>query len=417
MSQQPLLTHDAVILGLLLVILALIFHTSRLPHKGWQKFYDWVPALLLCYIFPGAMNSLGIISGEQSNLYTVASQYLLPAALVLLTSTADLRSILRLGNKALLVFLAGTVGIIVGGPLALALVSSLSPEFRRQAVDQQLWKGLVTISGSWIGGSSSQIALKEIYGCSEALFVIILVVDAVVSNTWTACLIYGAAYSDRIDRFLKADNSSIEEVKQRILSYREERDKPAELTDLSTILAVGFGGAAVAHWLASVLTKAFNPHADWMRAHGLEPFLSNFLWVVIIATSLGIGLSFTRIRKLEKLGTTDLSTLFIYFLIMTIGMRLDLSNISGNWGLFAVAIIWMLIHVVIMFVVARLLKAPYFFVAVGSQANIGGVATAPAVASVFHPALAPVGVLLAVLSHVLGTYGGIACAWLMQLVQ
>ena len=136
-----------------------------------------------------------------------------------------------------------------------------------------------------------------------------------------------------------------------------------------------------------------------------------------MSTTLGISLSFTRLRKLEKLGTTDMATLFIYFLIMTIGMRLDLSNISGNWGLFAVAIVWMLIHIIVMFVVARLLRAPYFFVAVGSQANIGGVATAPAVASVFHPALAPVGVLLAVLSHVLGTYGGIACAWLMQLVR
>ncbi|UHG89268.1 DUF819 domain-containing protein [Spirosoma oryzicola] len=416
MPKQPLIAHDAIVLGILLALLALIFHTSRSENKSWQRFYNWVPALLLCYVFPGALNSLGVISGEQSSLYTVASQYLLPAALVLLTSTADLRSILRLGNKALLVFLAGTVGIILGGPIALWIVSTLSPAFHQQAEEQQLWKGLVTIAGSWIGGSGTQIALKEIYGCSEALFVIILVVDAVVANTWTACLIYGAAYSERIDRFLKADSRSIEEVKQRILNYREERDKPTDLTDLTTILALGFGGAAIAHALAIYLTKTFQPHADWMRAHGLEPFLSNFLWVVILSTSLGVGLSFTRARKLEKLGTTDLSTLFIYFLIMTIGMRLDLSNVSGNVGLFGVAVIWMLIHILVMFVAARWLKAPYFFVAVGSQANIGGVATAPAVASVFHPALAPVGVLLAVLSHVLGTYGGIACAWLMQLV-
>jgi len=417
MQKQPLITHDAIILGLLLVFLSLIFHTSRSKHPAWQRFYDWVPALLLCYIFPGALNSLGVISGEQSSLYTVASQYLLPAALVLLTSTADLRSILQLGNKALFVFLAGTGGIIIGGPIALALVSWASPDFHRQAVDQELWKGLVTISGSWIGGSSSQIALKEIYGCSEPLFVIILVVDAIVANVWTACLIYGAAFNDRINRFLKADTTSIEEVKQRILHFRQEPDRPANLTDLATILAVGFGGAAVAHAGAKGLTGAFEPHAVWMRGHGLEPFLSNFLWVVILSTTLGIGLSFTRLRRLEKLGTTDMATLFIYFLIMTIGMRLDLSNISGNWGLFAVAIVWMLIHILIMVVAARLLRAPYFFVAVGSQANIGGVATAPAVASVFHPILAPVGVLLAVLSHVLGTYGGIACAWLMRLVQ
>ena len=109
-------------------------------------------------------------------------------------------------------------------------------------------------------------------------------------------------------------------------------------------------------------------------------------------------------RRLEKLGTTDLATLFVYFLIMTIGMRLNLANLGGNLGLFLVAIIWMLIHIVVMLTTARLIRAPYFFVAVGSQANIGGVSTAPAVASIFHPALAPVGVLLAVLGHILGTY-------------
>ncbi len=117
---------------------------------------------------------------------------------------------------------------------------------------------------------------------------------------------------------------------------------------------------------------------------------------------------------MEKLGSTDFATLFIYFLIMTIGMRLDLFNIGANVGLLA---IWMLIHIISMFVAAKIIKAPFFFVAVGSQANIGGVATAPAVAAAFHPSLAPVGVLLAVLSHVIGTYAGIISAWLMRFVD
>ncbi|QMW04529.1 DUF819 family protein [Spirosoma foliorum] len=414
---QPLITNDAIILGIFLVVLTLIFKTSQSAHPFWVRAYTYVPALLLCYIFPATMNSLGIISGEQSSLYKLSTNYLLPAALVLLTSTADLRSIMRLGKKALITFLSGTIGIIVGAPIAFVIVMWLIPGFREQAIANEYWKGLVTISGSWIGGSSSQLALKEIYGCSEALFAIILVVDAVVSTSWTACLIWGAAYRDKIDEWLHADNSSIEEVKQRILAYKEEADRPANLLDLSTILALGFGGGALAHALAYGISTTLQPYKASLTAYGLDPFTSNFLWVVILSTSLGIILSFTPLRKLEKLGTTDLATLFVYFLIMTIGMRLDLSNLGGNMGLFLVAVIWMLIHVLFMLVTARMIKAPYFFVAVGSQANIGGVSTAPAVASVFHPALAPVGVLLAVLSHVLGVYGGLITGWLMRLMM
>ncbi len=413
---QPLITNDAIILGIFLVLLTLIFKTSQSEHPFWKRAYTFVPSLLLCYIFPAAMNSFGIISGEQSSLYKVSTNYLLPAALVLLTSTADLRSIMRLGPKALITFLSGTVGIIVGAPIAFFLVMWLIPGFREQAIANEYWKGLVTISGSWIGGSSSQLALKEIYGCSEALFAVILVVDAVVSTTWTACLIYGAAYKGKIDGWLHADNTSIEEVKQRILAYKEEPDRPANLLDLSTILALGFGGGALAHALAYWISSTLQPYKVSLTTYGLDPFTSNFLWVVILSTSLGIGLSFTRLRKLEKLGTTDLATLFVYFLIMTIGMRLDLSNLGGNMGLFLVAVIWMLIHITFMLITARVIKAPYFFVAVGSQANIGGVSTAPAVASIFHPALAPVGVLLAVLSHVLGVYGGLITGWLMRLM-
>lgn len=417
MADRPLITNDAIILGIFLVVLTFIFQTSQSEGPFWQRLYTYFPALLICYVVPASLNSFGVISGEQSGLYRIATTYLLPAALVLLTSTADLRSIARLGPKALITFVSGTVGIMIGGPLAFAFVVWLLPGFREQAVAGEYWKGLVTISGSWIGGSSSQLALKEIYGCSEALFAVILVVDAVVSTAWTACLIYGAAHRNKIDRWLRADTRSIEDVKQRILAYKEERDRPANLLDLSTILALGFGGGALAHALAYVLSTRLQPYKALLAVYGLDPFTSNFLWVVILSTSLGIALSFTRLRKLEKLGTTDLATLFVYFLIMTIGMRLDLSNLGGNLGLFLVAVVWMLIHIVIMITTARIIRAPYFFVAVGSQANIGGVSTAPVVASVFHPALAPVGVLLAVLSHVLGTYGGLITAWLMQLVK
>ncbi len=409
--------NDAILSGLFLTLLAVLFYSKESTHLFWQKLYGIVPPLLFCYLIPGILNSYQIIHGESSGLYGFATKYLLPASLILLLSTANLKAILGLGNKALFIFFTGTLGIIVGGPIALYSVSFFSDSFQMAAQEGSYWKGLVTITGSWIGGSSSQLALKEVYGCSEELFVIILVIDALVANVWTAILFYGAGISQKIDTWLGADATLIEDVKKSILSYQEIKDKPADLKDLSFILGVGFGGTALAHAGSAFISKLFVPNMDWLVAHGLEPFASQFLWLILLSTTIGILLSFTRVRKMERLGSTDFATLFIYFLIMTIGMRLDLFHIGANVGLLAVAIIWMLIHILSMFVAAKIIKAPFFFVAVGSQANIGGVATAPAVAAAFHPSLAPVGVLLAVLSHVLGTYAGIISAWLMGFVD
>ncbi len=409
--------NDAIIGGLFAVVLCLLFIVSDSKHKFWTRLFGIVPPLLFCYLIPGLLNSFSIIQGESSSLYSFSTKYLLPAALVLLLSTANLKAIFGLGKKALIIFFSGSIGIIIGGPIALALVDNFSVSFHTLAQNESYWKGLVTITGSWIGGSSSQLALKEIYGCSEELFVIILVIDALVANIWTAFLFYGAGITQKIDQWLKADSSSIDAVRENILKYKETKDKPADLKDISIIIAVGFGGTAVAHALSAFIYKLFLPHKEWLVHHGLEPFSSQFLWLILISTTLGIALSFTRIRKLEKLGSTDFATYFIYFLIMTIGMRLNLFSVGANPGLLLVAIIWMLIHIIIMIAVARFIKAPFFFVAVGSQANIGGVATAPAVAAAFHPSLAPVGVLLAVLSHVIGTYAGLISAWLMGFVN
>ena len=408
--------NDAIIAGLFLIILTGLFFSSDSTNVFWKKLYSIVPPLLFCYLIPGFLNSYHFINGETSGLYSFATKYLLPASLILLLSTANLKAIFGLGNKALIIFFTGSFGIIIGGPIALSVVSLFSDSFKIAAHDAGYWKGLVTITGSWIGGSSSQLALKEIYGCSEELFVIILVLDALVSNLWTAFLFYGAGITYKIDTWLGADATLIEDVKKNILKYKETKDKPADLKDLSFILGIGFGGTALAHACSSFISKLFLPHRDWLISRGLEPFSSQFLWLILISTSIGILLSFTKVRKMEKLGSTDFATLFIYFLIMTIGMRLNLFNIGANVGLLAVAVIWMLIHIISMFVAAKIIKAPFFFVAVGSQANIGGVATAPAVAAAFHPSLAPVGVLLAVLSHVIGTYAGVISAWLMRFV-
>lgn len=410
----PLFTNDAVVLGILLCILALIFKTSGSSRPFWKKFYKYVPALLLCYFIPSILNSMGIISGEDSKLYFVASRYLLPTSLVLLCLSIDLKAIFRLGPKAIIMFLTATVGIIVGGPLAILIVASFAPEIVGGSGPEAIWKGLATVAGSWIGGGANQTAMKEVFNPSDQLFSAMITVDVIVANIWMAFLLYGAGISDRVDKWFNADSSAIDELKKKMESFSLSIAKMPTLSDVMSIMAVGFGITALSHWGADTIVPWMQEHAPQLSKFSLT---SPFFWIVVIATTAGIILSFTRARKLEGAGASRMGSLFLYVLVATIGMKMDILAIFNNPGLFLIGIIWMIIHVIILLTVGKIIKAPFFFVAVGSQANVGGAASAPIVASAFHPSLAPVGVLLAVLGYALGTYGAWICAQLMRLAS
>jgi uncharacterized membrane protein len=412
----PLFTNDAVVLAILFGILATVFVTSHSERPIFKKFYTYVPSLLLCYFVPSLFNSAGIISGDASQLYFIASRYLLPASLVLLTISIDIKGILNLGPKALIMFLAGTVGIMFGGPIAMTIVGLISPETVGGEGPDAVWRGLATVAGSWIGGGANQTAMKEVWGVSDNLFSAMITVDVVVANIWMAFLLYGAGNSAKVDKWLKADSSAITDVQQRIEAYKASIAKIPSLTDLVVICAVGFGITGVAHMVADIVVPALRAQAvthHWITDFSLD---SSFFWIIVVATTGGLMLSFTKTRQLEGAGASKVGSLLLYVLVATIGMKMNLLAIFDNPGLFVVGLLWMLIHVSIMLGVGKLIKAPFFFVAVGSQANVGGAASAPIVASAFHPALAPVGVLLAVFGYALGTYGAYLSALMMRFI-
>ena len=414
---EPLFTNDAIVLGILLVALAAIFMTASSERPFWKKFYTYVPALLLCYFVPALLNwPLGLISGEESNLYFVASRYLLPASLILLCLSIDLKGIIRLGPKSLIMFGTATLGIIIGGPVALLITSWLFPDVIAASPDD-LWRGLSTVAGSWIGGGANQTAMKEIFDVGDNLFGTMIVVDVVVANIWMGFLLYGANISDKLDAWLKADNSAIEDLKTKVSEYRSKIESIPTTTQLFVLLSVAFGGVALAHLGSDIIVPFMERYKTTLDAKGLSSLMSGFFWLIVIATTFGLALSFTRAKKLEGVGASKWGSVFIYILVATIGMKMNLGEVFSNLGLFAIGLIWMAIHVLLLLVMAKLIRAPFFFVAVGSQANVGGAASAPVVASAFSPSLAPVGVLMAVLGYALGTYGALVCAFMMEAVS
>lgn len=407
----PLITNDAVVLGLLILILAFVFRTAASRQPFWQKFYAVVPSVLLCYFIPALLNSFNIIAGETSGLYFVASRYLLPASLVLFTLGIDVKAIMRLGGKAVVMFFAGTFGIIIGGPLAILIVSFFSPETVGGVGPDAVWRGLATIAGSWIGGGANQAAMLEVFGASTDVFSAVLAVDIIVANVWLGFLLYGSGRADKIDKIFKADSSIIQEVERKVEEYAASIARIPNTADTMMILGIAFGITGFSHFCSDLLAPFLAERFPQLDKFSLT---SSFFWIVVIATTAGLLLSFTRLRKLEGAGSSRLATVFLYILIASIGMQMDITTVVSSPGLFVVGIIWILIHIFIMLLVAKMIKAPFFFVAVGSQANVGGAASAPVVASAFSPSLAPVGVLLAVLGYFVGTYGAWLCGILMQ---
>lgn len=416
---SPLISNDTVVFGLLALCLGFIFYTSSLKTGFWSKFYSIVPAVLMCYLLPAILTSTGIISDEISNLYFMASRYLLPAALVLMTLSIDIKAISNLGSKAIIMFLTGSVGIIIGGPIAILIVSIFSPDTVGGNDFDAIWRGLSTIAGSWIGGGANQAAMLEIFQYNPEKYGGMVLIDIVVANVWMAIVLLGVGKTKQIDKWLKADTTAIETLRIKVTEFTEKITRVPTLNDYMIMLSLAFTAVGIAHFfgdeISTFLTSNFEAVSN--QKSFLSFLGSSFFWMVVIATGLGIALSFTKAKNYEGAGASKIGGMFIYILVATIGMKMDLGKVLENPGLIVVGFIWISIHAALMILVAKLIKAPYFFLAVGSQANVGGAASAPVVAAEFHPSLTSVGVLLAVLGYVVGTGGALLCAYLMEVAS
>jgi len=439
---SPIFTSDTFVFGLLMICLGIVFYTSSRKKGFWSSFYKIVPALFMAYIIPSFLTTAGVIapdwisvseSGEavkeSSNIYYIASRYLLPAALVLMTLSIDLKGVFNLGPKALIMFFTGTVGIIIGGPIAVLIVGTISPDIIATPLTpipeagqfNDVWRGLSTLSGSWIGGGANQTAMLEVYSYNQKLYGGMVFVDILVANIWMAIILIGIGKSAKIDKWLKADTSAIERLKEKMSTFSEKVSRNPSLTDLMILLAIAFGAVGFAHFGSEILGGMFDSFVNGLPeglTRNVFTFLSSrFFWMITLATLMGILLSFTKARNYEGAGASKIGSVFIYILVVSIGMKMDLMLFFENKGLIFIGFIWMLIHAALLIGVAKLIRAPYFFLAVGSQANVGGAASAPIVASAFHPSLATVGVLLAVLGYAIGTVGAVACTIMMQIVS
>jgi uncharacterized membrane protein len=300
------------------------------------------------------------------------------------------------------------VTIVFGGPLAYFALGWLLPE----SLGDQAWKGLAALSGSWIGGGANFVAIGESVGATDSTIAMMVIVDVGVANVWMAVLLFFSGHDRTMDAAVGADRTSLEELQRKVEAFRKQVTVVPALKDLLAIMFLAMAGAAV----ATAYGRYLAPRVERLIPAAGDIF-TEFAWIVIIVTTIGVAISFTPLRKLEGAGASKIGSLLLYLLVASIGAKAEFAKVFQVPGLILIGVVWIAFHAGVLLIVRYLLRAPIFYMAVGSQANVGGAASAPIVAGAFHPALAPVGALMGIAGYVLGTYAGLICAWLLRTVH
>jgi uncharacterized membrane protein len=388
---QALITDPTTIIIFLTVLTAFVYWIKDQPFA--KPFFKVIPFVLWLYFLPMLSTTIGI-TPQSSEAYDWITNYFLPASLVLLLISSDIPTILKVGPKALITFFAGTVGIMLGAVISLTIFSGFLPD--------DAWQGFAALSGSWIGGGANMIAIKESVGTSDSLMGTIIIVDTVVGYGWMAIVIAFSGYQKHLDAKNKVDSSLIENINKKMELFSSKKD-PIDLKSFAIMIALSLSIAVICLELGTRLPQ-------------IGAVLSSFAWTIILVIIISITLSFTKLQQLETKGASVIGNYMLYFLLASIGAKANLAAILEAPIFLAAGAVWILVHAVVLYSIGRLIKAPMFLIATSSQANIGGVVSAPIIASVYQKSLAPVGLLLGLLGNIVGTFAGLITAQLLAWV-
>ncbi len=378
-----MIQHPFLIFLILLAIEAAIL--SAAAHPRAKRYFRFLPAVFWIYFLPMCVSSIGLIDAK-SPLYGLVTTYGLPASLFLLLLGVDLTAIARLGRTAVLMFFIGSAGIMLGTTLSFLIF--------RPFVGDVFWSGFAALSASWTGGSANMIAVKEALGTPDDVFLPMVVVDTIVPYVWMGLLVTASTRQAAFDHWLRADRGVIEDIRKRMAGVGAAQKVTLSAENIFLITAFAFAVSAGVRQAARVFPTAA----------GIMSFSA---WTIILASMLGLAGSLTPLRRCEARGSTKIGYYLLYFALTTIGAKASIAHLGASAVLIAAGVVIILVHAAVLLIAARLLKAPAMLVAAASQANVGGVASAPVVAEIYKPGLASIGLLMAILGNIVGTYLGI----------
>ncbi len=378
-----MVTDGFLFLGVLMGLAAVIVFLEK---RTRLTLFRYVPGFVLMYILTALLNTIGVFDHNEQVLATGTSvqDALLPAMILLLLFQCDVRKIIKLGPKLLLTFVVTAFSIFLGFVVAFLIL--------QKVLDPEAWKALGALSASWTGGSANMVAVQSILQAPQNVFGYVLIVDTIIYSVWLLVMFGSVSISDKFNAWTKADTSYLDAH-----SGEKEADqqKPIDLGSLMCVIGFGIFISAVATAIGNVLPE-------------VGVVITSSTWTILIVSVLGLVIGSTRLGAVA--GSSEVATVMLYLIIGIIASQSDFSSLAQAPLYLVAGVIVMIVHIVVMVVYAKLTRTELFSLAVASTANIGGIASAPVVASAFNRQLVPVGVLFALMGAFLGTFFGLITA-------
>ena len=357
-----------------------VFFLDRWENKHIKAIFNWVPAILLAYLIPAAISMLIGEDFAAADIHRFSKTYFIPFAIIAVMSSLSINQLKSIGWKPIAVFVIGSFWIAVF-PIMLAFVLLDTSFVANLLIHQEYWKGLPPIVGSWIGGSTSQLVLKELVECPENIFLTVLVIDNVLVNIWTILMFQGIKKTDSLNRFFKISNIAMPE------NIEEQKGEKIHPVFIFLVL------------LSSILL--------------VNNFIESFI-IKVIAVSI-IGLLFSNLIKKWNINfALRIGSILILIVMAILGLKLKFSAMEFDIAFLGFLVVWLISHVVIMLIAAKLLNVSIAWVPIASMANVGGIATAPAVTAAYEKKWMPHAILLAILSMATGTLWGLLTIFLFK---
>lgn len=387
---DALITSTPGLLFVLAANAALWFWLER--RTGWTMF-EYVPPLIFIYVLPAVFSNTGLIVHE-APLYEWMGDVLLPFFLVLLLLDVDVPATVRVMGRGVGVMLVGTAGVVVGAPLALLAVKGwLGPE---------AWKGFGTLAGSWIGGTGNMAAVAEGLDTGGTEFGLAVIADNAVYLLWLPLLLQSKKLAGPFHRFTRVTAERLRRVTADAEALDSGGDRAPAMRHVVYLIAVGTGAVFVADLVAGVLPV-------------VEPVLTASTWRILVVTTLGLGLSFSPVRRVP--GSHEIAMALVYLFVARMGAGASVEGLAGQAIPFvAGAYLWIAIHGTFIVFAARLFRIDVHTAAIASAANIGGAASAPVVAAYHDERLVPVSILMALVGYAVGNYAAFFAAYLCSAV-
>ena len=357
-----------------------VYYLDRWENKHIKSLFDWVPSILLAYLIPAGISFLIGRDFANDEIHQLSKTYFIPLAIIAVMSSLSILQLKSIGWKPIAVFVIGSLWIAVF-PIVLAVLLLDSALVSNLLIDQEYWKGIPPIVGSWIGGSTSQLVLKELVECPENIFLTVLVIDNVLVNIWTILMFQGIKKSNLLNKLFKISNLSMPEN----IENRKGKKLNAVVSFLMLLISI-------------ILINAL-----------LESFVAKIIVLSIV------GLLFSNFIKSWNFDfALKLGSILILIVMAVLGLKLKFSSIQFDFEFLGFLVVWLLSHFVIMLIAAKMMNVNTAWVPIASMANVGGIATAPAVTAAYEKKWMPHAIILAILSMATGTFWGILTIYLFR---